>query len=183
MQKLRSYTLIWLVLSVLTAGVAAHWLAGLNSDRQYDELTEWLLSFADKHQKEQAIALIRTIDKGISGHEQVIARASEIFVMHPELFNLPVDGSTDDQDNVRVALLVQWDLHSQASGMSSAVQPERNRNATNNPADSQTRQFIAVIDSLFQDVFSSIRASLPGMSDLVDHLLKPLINGISINAP
>jgi hypothetical protein len=174
---------IWLVLTVLTVGITAQWLVGLHTERQQDELTEWLLTFADKQQKDQAGELIRSIDRGNISYDKVIARASEIFIAHPEMFNLPVDNQTDNRDDVHVALLVQWDLHNQASGMSNAVQPERNRNATNNPADSQTRHLISVIDTLFSEVYGSVRASLPALSDLVDRLLKPLINGISINAP
>jgi hypothetical protein len=183
MQSFRSYKIIWLVLTVLTIGVVAHSLAGLHTERQQNELTEWLLTFADQQQKDEAGALIRSIDRGNTGYGHIIARASEIFIAHPELFNLPVDGQTDSQDDVRVALLVQWDLHNQASGMSNAVQPERNRNATNSPIDSQTRHLISAIDTLFNEVTTAVRASLPALSDVIDLLLKPLINGISINAP
>lgn len=140
MQQFRKNKFTWATLLFLFAGLAAHFMGQNQAARQNDALTEWLLSFANDQQSDLALHKIRSIDRQSAGFQEVIAQASEIMVQHPDLFSIPSDANSN-QDDVRQVLLVQWNLHNQASGMSGGAQIERTRSVASNPYDTQSKNW------------------------------------------
>ena len=181
MQKLRSYSFIWIVLLALLAGITVQQAGLYNTDNEPDDLTRWLLGFAADYQTEQAIEKLSGLDRSQSNDQDVIAQATSIMLENPEIFTLP--GENGEKDDLAKVLLLQWTAQQPTSGMNSSAQVERNRNAHANTNDGQSRYFYAAAKSVVNNAIDVIRQALPAPAELIDRLLKPLLDGIAINAP
>lgn len=181
MQTLRSRKLTTITLLSLGLAIAMQWFASHVVEQPRDLLTEWLLTFAEEQQSDQARAKLRDISREQSGHEGVIRLASEIMVQHPELFRIPIDESASDED-VHVALLIQWNLHTQASGMDT-LQIERTRTLAAPVNDGNSRNWMKAGEQVIDRTVAALRSALPSVSRLADILLLPFKFSIAINAP
>ncbi|MCC5927574.1 MAG: hypothetical protein JJU41_13560 [Bacteroidetes bacterium] len=181
MQKLRSYSVIWIVLLALLAGITVQQAVLYNSDDKPDELTRWLMGFAADYQTDQAFEKLSGIDRKSVSDQDVIALASGIMLDNPDLFTLPHEDG--EQDDLARVLMLQWTAQQPSSGMNSSAQVERNRNGKTNTHESPTRYIQAAVRSVAATASAVIKEALPAPSELIDRFLKPLLDGIAINAP
>ncbi len=162
-------------------GLTSHYFAN-PSITQQDALTNWLLTFADADQTTLASEKLTSALSGLSGDvEQTLTVASRVIAENPELFTLPQDEESSDQEVLEV-LIFQWNNNDQSSGMAKAVQPDRNRSATT-PVEFQHTQQGSYINQLDVTATRFLSVNISGPQTLVTWVLEPLINGLSINAP
>jgi hypothetical protein len=185
MQIFRSKKLLLVTTILLWIGVSSRFFAAQTDAKHSNEITNWLLTFADKEQSDLAsIKLKSAIQQDQNGFRGMLSKASEIIIEHPDLFNLPVDSANSTDKDVFQVLLTQWDLHNQLSGMSDGLQTERNRviaTATNETFSLKywTHRFISVSESA-----KSLQAShIPYLELITNIVIRPLVDGLSINAP
>jgi hypothetical protein len=163
-------------------GLTSHFFANPASSSQ-DELTTWLLTFADKEKTSLASEKLQSAILDSSGDiDQALAAASRVIAENPDLFNLPENGDESNDKEVLEVLIRQWNSSDETGGMAKAVQPERNRSATT-PVEFHHTQQGNYVDYLITSGTSYVLSLIPGAQDLVNYLITPLINGISINAP
>lgn len=163
-------------------GMTSHFFATPSSNNQ-DELTTWLLTFANEDKATLASEKLNlAISESTGDIDEALAAASRVIAENPDLFNLPQNEDESTDEEVLEVLIRQWNGTDQAGGMAKAVQPERNRSATT-PVDFQHTQQGNYINRLVNTTTSYILSLIPGAQDLVNFLITPLINGISINAP
>lgn len=182
MHQLRSHPIIWLILLALLAGITAQSAVSYFSDERSDELTIWLVGFANEQQTDLAYEKLRDIDRSGSSHHDVIARATRIMLENPDIFSLP-DSTADSNDDLAQVLLLQWTSQQAPSGMNSSAQIERSRNLHASTPDSQSRSIAEAAESIVNRAIEVVRKALPAPSFILDRLLKPLLNGVAINAP
>lgn len=182
MYLLRSHSLIWIILLALLAGITAQSALNNFSDERADELTVWLVGFANDQQSELAYEKLRDINRSGSSHHDVIAKASHIMLENPDVFSLPENTAESNDDLVQV-LLLQWTSQQGPSGMNSSAQIERSRNLYASTPDGQSRSLVDAAESVINRAVEVVRKALPAPSFILDRLLKPLLNGLAINAP
>jgi hypothetical protein len=184
MQQFRSKAIVWLTSVMIFIGVGSRLVSAPEETRKADTLTSWLLTFADVHQSDAALSKLSEIDALQSGgFLSALTKASEIIVAHPDLFSFPVDANSSSNEDVLEVLLLQWDLHNQASGMSKGLQPDRSRATATTPQDIQTRFWSA---TTFESVQKNIPIYIPAgitLADVLSFLIRPFTSGLAINAP
>ncbi len=163
-------------------GLTSHFFANPSSN-QHDELTTWLLTFADEEKTSLASEKLNSAMLNSSGDiDEALATASRVIAENPDLFNLPHDEEKSSDKDVLEVLIRQWENADKTGGMAKAVQPERNRSATT-PVEFQLTKHGNYVDFLITSGTRYLLSLIPGAQDLVNFLITPLINGISINAP
>lgn len=163
-------------------GLTSHFFANPTNNQQ-DELTNWLLTFADQDNTTLASEKLSSALSNSSGDiDEALAAASRVIAENPDLFNLPHDEDESSDKEVLEVLIRQWNSSDETGGMAKAVQPDRNRSATT-PVEFQHTNQGNYVNYLISSATSYLLSILPGAQDLVNFLITPLINGISINAP
>ena len=163
-------------------GLTSHFFANPTNNKQ-DELTNWLLTFADQDNTTLASEKLNSaISNSYGDIDEALAAASRVIAENPDLFNLPHDKDESSDKEVLEVLIRQWNSSDETGGMAKAVQPDRNRSATT-PVEFQLTNHGNYINYLVTSATSYILSLTPGAHDLVNYLITPLINGISINAP
>jgi hypothetical protein len=114
MQIFRSKRLLILTSIILWIGISTRFFAAQTDTKHSNELTNWLLTFADKDQSDLASSKLRSaIQQDPNGFRGMLSKASEVIVEFPDLFNLPLDSANSTNQDVLEVLLIQWDLHNQ----------------------------------------------------------------------
>lgn len=163
-------------------GLTSHFFATPSSNNQ-DELTTWLLTFANEDKTTLASEKLNfAISESTGDIDEALAAASRVIAENPDLFNLPHDEDESSDKEVLEVLIRQWNSSNESGGMAKAVQPDRNRSATT-PVEFQHTNQGNYVNYLISSATSYLLSIQPGAQDLVNFLITPLINGISINAP
>lgn len=185
MQIFRSKKLLVVTTILLWVGVSSRFFTSQTDAKQSSEITNWLLTFADKEQSDLAsIKLKSAIQQDQHGFRSILSKASEIIIEHPDLFNLPVDSANSTDKDVLQVLLTQWDLHNQISGMSDGLQTDRNRiNATATNETSTIKYWTHRFRTLGDSAKSLLTSHIPYLELITNVAIRPLVDGLSINAP
>ena len=163
-------------------GLTSHFFATPSNNNQ-DQLATWLLTFADEDKTTLASEKLNlAISESTGDIDEVLAAASRVIAENPDLFNLPHNEDESSDEDVLEVLIRQWNSSDETGGMAKAVQPERNRSATT-PVEFQHTHQGNYINHLVNTTTSYVLSLIPGAQDLVNFLITPLVNGISINAP
>lgn len=183
MYMMRYHNLVILFGFLIGIGLTSHFFAKPSSISKHDELTTWLLTFADKDKATLASEKLQAAISDSSGDiDAALEAASKVIAENPDLFNLPKNEDESSDKDVLKVLLYQWKSSHDYSGMAKAVQPERNRSGTA-PADFQQTHQGNNLSDLISLGTSYLFSMIPGADDIVNFLIHPLVNGISINAP
>lgn len=172
---------MWFVLLALLTAAGIQQSGMYSSNNEADELTRWLLSFADESHTEQAYEKLALIDRTVANEQDIIAQASGIMLAFPDLFRLP--GESDQEDDLAKVLFLQWSAESPSSGMNSSAQIERNRNAQATHQENPSRYAFAAARSVAARATAILKDAIPAPAELIERLLRPLRDGIAINAP
>lgn len=170
---------------ILWIGVSTRFFAVQDDARHSNEVTDWLLTFADKDRTDLAGDKLRSaIAKEDHGFHSMLAKASEIIIENPDLFNFPAGSGNSSNEDVLQVLITQWNLHNQTSGMSKGVQNERNRISVTTPNDSASvKYWSSHPQNLYRAGWQLAVQQFPGFETVAAYFIRPLIDGLSINAP
>ena len=186
MYKFRSHNLFILIGFLLGIGFVSHFIAERAQHKQDDQLTEWLMTFADKEHSVIAGSMLREAlqNEDDSDFKSALERASEVIASHPEIFNISVDSEeTTDQDVFKV-LIKQWNMNQETGGMSKGIQTERDRSAAKTSVESKlSNHWSTSSDKYFKAGAAFLTENIPGAKYIIQFVLRPLIDGLSINAP
>jgi len=182
MFKTRYNSLVIMFGFLFGIGLTSHFFATPSNNNQ-DELTNWLLTFADQDKTTLASEKLQhAISESTGDIDEALAAASRVIAENPDLFNLPHNEDESSDEDVLEVLIRQWNSSDETGGMAKAVQPERNRSATT-PVEFQHTHQGNYINHLVNTTTIYLVSLIPGAQDLVNFLITPIINGISINAP
>ena len=185
MYKFRSHNLLILIGFLLGIGFVSHFLGERVQHAQDDQLTEWLITFADEEHRVIAGNILReAIENDNDDLKSALERASEVIASHPEIFTVPVDSEeTTDQDVFKV-LIKQWNMNQETGGMSKGIQTERDRSAAKTSVESKlSNHWSTSADKYFKAGATFLVETVPGARYIISFVLRPLIDGLSINAP
>jgi hypothetical protein len=164
-------------------GLSAHFFARPATTTPQEQVTSWLLTFADKAQTSEASEVLNAALAGESiDIDTVLEVASRVIAEHPDLFILPKNADESSDKDVLKVLIQQWNHSHESAGMAKAVQPDRNRSATP-PTEFQNSKQGQTVGSVWLLSARQLLTVVPGADFLVSLVLIPLIDGISINAP
>ena len=143
-------------------------------------ISAWLYGFAGELNPEQAREKISRLESMRENPNRVLKKASQIISANAELFSLPADNPSPNDEEIFKLLLVEWDRHQQGGAMGTAFISERQTQAL--PFDHV--QISHTADGEYQHYHSALREtySLDNIENLVFRLIH-LSDGISINAP
>jgi hypothetical protein len=185
MQIFRSKRLLLVTAILLWIGVSSRFYVAQTDSGHSTELTNWLLTFADKEQSELASTKLKSVlQQDPGGFHGMLTKASEIIVEHPNLFNLPVDSNSSSNQDVLEVLLTQWNLHNQTSGMSNGVQTERNRASVTTTNETYSIKYWAQkVQDTGKSATTFLSSHIPLIEVISKFVIRPMIDGLSINAP
>lgn len=175
---------IWVVVAsvLLVLGLTAQGIGTYEQRPAGDELTRWLSGFAYESYSEDAYEKLRSIAAQTASEKEFIERASDLMLAHPDLFNIPQNGEKAP-DSLNQTLYLQWTNQQAPSGMNSSAQIERTRNLTALNQDAPSRYTNTPVQAILQRAAEVVKSALPEPADLIKRLLKPLSDGLAINAP
>ncbi len=185
MHTFRYHNLLLVIGFLLGIGLASHFMGQKLQKTGNDQITSWLLTFADESKSDQASEKLRAaLSDDSQNLESVLIRASEVIANNPDLFNIPNNADESGNEEVLRVLLSQWNQHQETGGMSKGIQAERNRAATTSTYEHTNPKF-SYSDALqtLKSAGNYISELYPGLSKLLGLVIRPLIDGISINAP
>lgn len=185
MRRFRYYNLILIVGFLCGIGLTSHH-AGQHIQRSgTDYITNWLLTFADQSNSELASEKLKDVLSSESDNfESILARASVVMAENPDLFNIPNNKDGSSNEDVFKVLITQWNQQQETGGMAKAVQVDRSRATTTAPYENISlrhgyRSTLNILDTATDFLVEA----LPGAADFLGRILRPLVDGISINAP
>ena len=150
---------------IQTGESVSAWLMGLRADTENPEV----------HNK---IYSLRSEEGDIPG---LLRKASAIIGEHQDDFTLPVDEGSATNDDIYNTLLLKWTLHQQEAVADTLTIIDRQVQVP--PASENDDK------SLWSQVTNSVQfivGAYSRISDAIDYIrmiLRPLVGGISINAP
>jgi len=179
----RYHNVIVIVGFLFGIGLSAHFFARPAATTPQEQVTSWLLTFADKAQTSEASEVLNAALSGESiDIDTVLEVASRVIAENPDLFTLPKNADESSDKDVLKVLIQQWNHSHESAGMAKAVQPDRNRSATT-PTEFQNSKQGQTIGSVWMLGARQLLTVVPRADFLVGLVLIPLIDGISINAP
>lgn len=185
MRTFRYHNLILVIGFLLGIGLASHFMGQKLQKTGNDQITSWLLTFADQSKSDLASEKLRAaLSDDTQNLESALLRASEVIANNPDLFNIPNNADESGNEEVLRVLLSQWNQHQETGGMSKGIQAERSRAATTSTYE-QTQPKYGYTDALhtLKSGANYISDLYPGLGKLLSFVIRPLIDGISINAP
>ena len=185
MYKFRSHNLFILIGFLLGIGFVSHFIGERAQHTQDDQLTEWLMTFADKEHSAIAGNMLReALQNEDSDLKSALERASEVIASHPEIFNIPVDSDKSTNQDVFKVLIKQWNMSHETGGMSKGIQSERDRSAAKTSVEFKlSNHWSTNTDKYFKAGSAFFTENVPGAKYIISFVLRPLIDGLSINAP
>ena len=184
MYNFSSHNLLLLTGFLLGIGFVSHFIGERAQHTQDDQLTEWLMTFADEEHRVLAGDILReAIQNDNDDLKSALERASEVIVSHPDIFNVPVDSETSGQDIFKV-LIKQWNMNQETGGMSKGIQTDRDRFAAKTSVESRlSNHWSKTGDKYFKAGISLNSETILGAKYIITFVLRPLVDGLSINAP
>jgi hypothetical protein len=185
MYNFRSHNLLLLIGFLLGIGFVSHFIGERARHTQDDQLTEWLMTFADdKHRVLAGNILREAIQNDNDDLKSALERVSEVIASHPDIFNVPVDSEETSGQDVFKVLIKQWNMNQDTGGMSKGIQTERDRSAAKTSVESKLSNHWSIsANKYFKAGAMFLVENVPGAKYIVSFVLRPLIDGLSINAP
>lgn len=185
MRTFRYHNMILVIGFLFGIGLASHFMGQKLQKTGNDQITSWLLTFADQAKSDLASEKLRAaLSDDTQNLESALLRASEVIANNPDLFNIPNNADESGNEEVLRVLISQWNQHQETGGMSKGIQAERSRAATTNSYEhTQPKYSYSAVLHTLKSGTDYIGELYPGLGKLLGFVIRPLIDGISINAP
>lgn len=171
-------------LILILAGIG---LSTINISKQkvnHEAFTSWLETHL-KNDKSETQKKLDHLSKHQSGTEEIIHKASEVIVSHPDDFKFPVEEEEkSNQELVFHLLLTQWiQIQHTEAGMNKVVLLETVKPHTILPHDGKFKNLDAL--SVKKPMSNSYKPQRSNslVTPNTSHLLSPLKSGTAIGAP
>ena len=171
-------------LILILAGIG---LSSINISKQkvnHEAFTSWLETHL-KNDESEAQKKLNYLTKHQLGTEEIIRRASQVVVSHPDDFTLPVgENEETGQELVYHLLLTQWNQFQYTeAGMSKAVLVETAKPHTILPHNGKLNNLDAILAK--KPIPNSYKAQFSNslVTPNSSHLLSPHKSGTAIGAP
>ena len=171
-------------LILILAGIG---LSSINISKEkvnHEAFTSWLETHL-KNDKSEAQKKLDHLSKHPSGTEEIIRKASEVVVSHPNDFKFPVEEEEkNNHELVFHLLLTQWiQIQHTEDGMSKAVLLETVKPHTILPHDGKFKNLNAISVKKPTSNSHKPQCSNSLVTPNTFHLLSPLKSGTAIGAP
>lgn len=173
------------IIGILLAGFAAHLSLPFFGDAQKNAFTQWLNHNVVDTENESESELrerIRKLPENASDFWMLVQNASDLISEHEEDFRISPFTASQDDSNISTWLIGQWSSFKHHQSSTNAVLPELVQPIQKWITQYGSGTFYAVIKSNFSFDTPLLQA-LINNADVADTIFRPLVSGISINAP